>query len=97
MMNCNQYPLRTTLNRTSTSSSETLKDPASPANSLLRSPPAPSNPFSLADYQGGKEGVMDTDRSPEQLYTEAKEVLALVPSSPSESPSSTAPRRPPRY
>ena len=56
--------------------------------------------------------MADTDKSREQLYTEAKEILALVGSSggqdpaasrrpPSlqelpESPSSTAPRRPPR-
>ena len=62
--------------------------------------------------QGGHEGLADTDKSREQLYTEAKEILALVGSSsggqdpaasrrpPSlqepESPSSTAPRRPPR-
>ena len=36
---------------------------------------------------------METDRSPDQLYSEAKELLALVDS---ESPSSTGPRRPPR-
>merc|ERR1719189_2701986 len=79
-------------------------------------PPAPATPahtaFSLSDYQGGHEGLADTDKSREQLYTEAKEILALVGSSggqdpaaprrpPSlqelpESPSSTAPRRPPR-
>ena len=69
--------------------------------------------FHLPLYcQGGHEGLADTDKSREQLYTEAKEILALVGSSggqdtaasrrpPSlqelpESPSSTAPRRPPR-
>ena len=39
---------------------------------------------------------MDTDKGPEELYTEAKEVLALVGGSPSESPCSTGARRPPR-
>merc|ERR1719495_1372114 len=52
--------------------------------------------FSLADYQGGKEGIADTDKSKEELYIEAKEILALVSQSPTESPSSTGQRRPPR-
>ena len=52
--------------------------------------------FSLSDYQGGKEDMADTDKTKEQLYTEAKEILALVGKSPVESPSSTGPRRPPR-
>ena len=41
--------------------------------------------------------MMETDKNPEELYTEAKEVLSLVGASPSESPSSTGGRRPPRY
>ena len=48
-------------------------------------------------HQGGKEGMMETDKNPEELYTEAKEILSLVGASPSESPSSTGGRRPPRY
>ena len=31
--------------------------------------------FSLADYQGGKEGIADTDKSKEELYIEAKEIF----------------------
>ena len=94
--------IRTTLNRASStshnSSSETLKDsPASltnsPAASLVR---ANQTNFSLADYQGGKEAMMETDKNPEELYTDAKEVLSLVGASPSESPCSTGGRRPPR-
>ena len=55
-----------------------------------------------ADYQGGKEAIADTDKSKEQLYTEAKEILALVgaggqtTTTPTDSPSNTGPRRPPR-
>merc|ERR550532_1474899 len=95
--------IRTTFSRASTtshnSSSETLKESASannsPASSLLRTS-APPTQFSLADYQGGKEGMMETDKNPEELYTEAKELLSLVGASPSESPCSTGGRRPPR-
>ena len=96
--------IRTTLNRASStshnSSSETLKDsPASltnsPAASLVRTSANQTN-FSLADYQGGKEAMMETDKNPEELYTDAKEVLSLVGASPSESPCSTGGRRPPR-
>ena len=39
---------------------------------------------------------METDKNPEELYTDAKEVLSLVGASPSESPCSTGGRRPPR-
>jgi len=39
---------------------------------------------------------METDKNPEELYTEAKELLSLVGASPSESPCSTGGRRPPR-
>ena len=96
--------IRTTLNRASStshnSSSETLKDSAasltnSPAASLVRTSANQTN-FSLADYQGGKEAMMETDKNPEELYTDAKEVLSLVGASPSESPCSTGGRRPPR-
>ena len=47
---------------------------------------------------GGGEGLADTgDKTREQLYSEAKEILALVPGpSPAESPCNTGPRRPPR-
>ena len=47
---------------------------------------------------GGGEGLADAgDKTREQLYSEAKEILALVPGpSPSESPCNTGPRRPPR-
>ena len=97
--------IRTTLNRASStshnSSSETLKDSAasltnSPAASLVRTVSANQTNLSLADYQGGKEAMMETDRNPEELYTDAKEVLSLVGASPSESPCSTGGRRPPR-
>ena len=40
--------------------------------------------------------MADTDKSKEELYIEAKEILALVSQSPTESPSSTGPRKPPR-
>merc|ERR1719410_1547645 len=40
--------------------------------------------------------MMETDKNPEELYTDAKEVLSLVGASPSESPCSTGGRRPPR-
>ena len=53
--------------------------------------------FSLCDYQGGREAPADTEKSKEQLYTEAKEILALVGGrTPTESPNNTGPRRPPR-
>jgi len=40
---------------------------------------------------------METDKNPEELYSEAKELLSLLGAgSPSESPSSTATRKPPR-
>ena len=60
-----------------------------------------STELSLSDYQGGREDLADTDKSKEQLYTEAKEILAMVSSagggrSPTDSPSNTGPRRPPR-
>merc|ERR1719234_1925653 len=95
--------IRTTLSRASTpshnSSLETLKETASannsPASSLVRTS-APPTQFSLADYQGGKEGMMEMDKNTEELYTEAKELLSLVGASPSESPCSTGARRPPR-
>ena len=47
---------------------------------------------------GGGEGLAEAgDKTREQLYTEAKEILALVPGpSPAESPCNTGPRRPPR-
>ena len=47
---------------------------------------------------GGGEGLAETgDKTREQLYSEAKEILALVPGpSPAESPCNTGPRRPPR-
>ena len=32
----------------------------------------------VAFNQGGKEGMMETDKNPEELYTEAKELLSLV-------------------
>eukprot|EP00092_Neocalanus_flemingeri_P010758 GFUD01011587.1.p1 GENE.GFUD01011587.1~~GFUD01011587.1.p1 ORF type:complete len:833 (-),score=197.09 GFUD01011587.1:64-2562(-) len=98
--------IRTTLGRSSlcsqNSSSETLKENSannSPAHTMRTNP----NPqmlqtptqFSLADYQGGKEGIADTDKSKEELYIEANEILALVNQSPTNSPSSTGPRKPP--
>merc|ERR1719270_1668044 len=53
--------------------------------------------FSLCDYQGGREAPADTEKSKEQLYTEAKEILALGGGrTPTESPNNTGPRRPPR-
>jgi len=100
--------IRTTLGRSSlcsqNSSSETLKETNSANNSpahTMRMNPSPQmiqtpTQFSLADYQGGKEGIADTDKSKEELYIEAKEILALVSQSPTESPSSTGQRRPPR-
>ena len=63
-------------------------------------------PPPTSDFQGGVEGLADTPLTREQLYTEAKEVLALVSSgptslarlspSPAGSPGNTGPRRPPR-
>jgi len=97
--------IRTTLGRSSlcsqNSSSETLKETSSANNSpahTMRTNQAINSPtqFSLVDYQGGKEGMADTDKSKEELYIEAKEILALVSQSPTESPSSTGPRKPPR-
>jgi len=99
--------IRTTLGRSSlcsqNSSSETLKENSannSPAHTMRTIPNSQviqtPTQFSLADYQGGKEGIADTDKSKEELYTEAKEILALVNQSPTESPSSTGPRKPPR-
>ena len=32
----------------------------------------------MTTMQGGKEGMMETDKNPEELYTEAKELLSLV-------------------
>lgn len=99
--------IRTTLGRSSlcsqNSSSETLKENSannSPAHTMRTNPNSQliqtPTQFSLADYQGGKEGIADTDKSKEELYIEAKEILALVSQSPTESPSSTGPRKPPR-
>lgn len=99
--------IRTTLGRSSlhsqNSSSETLKEKSannSPAHTMRANPSSQMiqtpTQFSLADYQGGKEGIADTDKSKEELYIEAKEILALVNQSPTESPSSTGPRKPPR-
>ena len=34
--------------------------------------------FQVISHQGGKEGMMETDKNPEELYTEAKELLSLV-------------------
>ena len=45
--------------------------------------------------QGGHEGLADTDKSREQLYTEAKEILALVGSSSGSGQDTAASRRPP--
>jgi len=99
--------IRTTLGRSSlcsqNSSSETLKENSannSPAHTMRTNPNSQiiqtPTQFSLADYQGGKEGIADTDKNKEELYIEAKEILALVNQSPTESPSSTGPRKPPR-
>ena len=79
--------IRTTLGRSSlcsqNSSSETLKETNSANNSpahTMRMNPSPQmiqtpTQFSLADYQGGKEGIADTDKSKEELYIEAKEII----------------------
>ena len=34
--------------------------------------------MTILTMQGGKEGMMETDKNTEELYTEAKELLSLV-------------------